>query len=67
MWSRSPDRTRGLICVQESPIHQNVKERIAAADERMTQPIFRALCNTSRVARNSTSEQVVDMESHGGS
>jgi nitronate monooxygenase len=57
--------TRFLATV-ESPIHQRIKDRIVAADERATQLIFRTMRNTSRVARNLVSEQVVDIERAGG-
>jgi NAD(P)H-dependent flavin oxidoreductase YrpB (nitropropane dioxygenase family) len=55
-----------FLCTAESPIHQRVKEQIVANDERATQLIFRTLRNTSRVARNAVSEQVVEIERRGG-
>jgi NAD(P)H-dependent flavin oxidoreductase YrpB (nitropropane dioxygenase family) len=51
--------TRFMATV-ESGIHDNVKERIVEADERATQLIFRQLRNTSRVADNSVSREVVE-------
>ena len=54
-----------FMCTKESPIHQNVKERIVANDERETELIFRTMRNTSRVARNAISKQVVAMEKEG--
>ena len=54
-----------FMCTKESPIHQLVKERIVANDERETELIFRTMRNTSRVARNAVSRQVVEMEKEG--
>jgi NAD(P)H-dependent flavin oxidoreductase YrpB (nitropropane dioxygenase family) len=54
-----------FMCTKESPIHQLVKERIVANDERETDLIFRTMRNTSRVARNAVSKQVVAMEKEG--
>jgi len=55
-----------FMCTVESPIHQRVKEQIVANDERATDLILRTLRNTSRVARNSVSQQVVAIERKGG-
>jgi NAD(P)H-dependent flavin oxidoreductase YrpB (nitropropane dioxygenase family) len=54
-----------FMCTKESPIHQLVKERIVANDERETELIFRTMRNTSRVARNAISTKVVQMEKEG--
>jgi NADH:quinone reductase (non-electrogenic) len=54
-----------FMCTKESPIHQLIKEKIVANDERETELIFRTMCNTSRVARNAVSTQVVAMEKQG--
>jgi len=51
-----------FMCTQESPVHENVKQRIVDNDERGTQLIMRTLRNTSRVQRNSISQQVVEIE-----
>jgi nitronate monooxygenase len=51
-----------FMCTAESPIHQKVKEQIVANDERATDLIFRTLRNTSRVARNAVSREVVAIE-----
>jgi NAD(P)H-dependent flavin oxidoreductase YrpB (nitropropane dioxygenase family) len=55
-----------FMCTVESPIHQNVKEQIVANDERSTELILRTLRNTSRVAKNAISQEVVAIESAGG-
>jgi NADH:quinone reductase (non-electrogenic) len=54
-----------FMCTRESPIHQLIKEKIVANDERETELIFRTMRNTSRVARNAVSTQVVAMEKQG--
>jgi nitronate monooxygenase len=54
-----------FMCTKESQIHQLVKERIVANDERETELIFRTMRNTSRVARNAISTKVVAMEKAG--
>jgi len=55
-----------FLCTQESPIHPKIKDQIVAQDERQTQLIFRTMRNTSRVARNAVSEEVVRIEREGG-
>lgn len=50
----------------ESPIHQDIKEKIVAQTERDTELIFRPLRNTSRVASNEVSREVVRILSEGG-
>lgn len=55
-----------FMCTVESPIHQRIKEQIVANDERATELIFRTLRNTSRVASNTVSREVVAIESRGG-
>jgi nitronate monooxygenase len=55
-----------FVCTAEAPVHQRVKERLVAADERETDLIFRTLRNTARVARNDVSRQVLEIESQGG-
>lgn len=54
-----------FLCTVESPIHDNVKQAIVAADEHSTDLILRSMRNTSRVARNSISQQVRELEAHG--
>jgi NADH:quinone reductase (non-electrogenic) len=55
-----------FLCTVESPIHERIKEQIVAQDEHATELIFRQLGNTSRVARNTISEEVVGIEKGGG-
>ncbi len=54
-----------FMCTKESPIHQNIKEQIVANSERDTDLIFRTLRNTSRVAKNAVSQEVVSIEGRG--
>ena len=54
-----------FLCTAESPIHDTIKRQIVANDERGTELIFRTLRNTSRVARNSVSKEVVRRERNG--
>ena len=45
----------------EAPIHDHVKQLLVQNDERGTNLIFRTLKNTGRVAKNSVSDQVVEI------
>lgn len=45
----------------EAPIHDNIKQFIVANDERATNLIFRRFKNTGRVAKNTISDQVVEI------
>jgi len=54
-----------FMATKEAPIHDHVKEQIVANDERSTELIFRTMRNTSRVAKNAISTQVVAMEREG--
>ncbi|WP_063041532.1 NAD(P)H-dependent flavin oxidoreductase [Nocardia pseudovaccinii] len=55
-----------FMCTVESPIHPKIKEQIVEASELDTQLIFRQLRNTMRAAKNSVSEEVVDILGRGG-
>jgi NADH:quinone reductase (non-electrogenic) len=54
-----------FMATKESPIHENVKQQMVINDERATDLIFRTMRNTSRVARNAISQQVVELERQG--
>jgi nitronate monooxygenase len=54
-----------FMATKESPIHENIKQQMVANDERATDLIFRTMRNTSRVARNAISQQVVELERGG--
>ena len=55
-----------FLCTREAPVHERVKERIVASDERATDLIFRTMRNTARFARNKVSAEVIEIERGGG-
>jgi nitronate monooxygenase len=46
---------------QEAPIHEKIKQYYLNQDERSTNLIFRKFRNTTRVAKNSISDLVVEL------
>lgn len=56
-----------FMCTVESPIHENIKRQIVENDERATNLIFRTMRNTSRVAKNAVSDEVISLERGGAS
>jgi NAD(P)H-dependent flavin oxidoreductase YrpB (nitropropane dioxygenase family) len=54
-----------FMCTVESPIHQNIKEKIVASTEQDTIHIFRTLHNTARVYKNKVALEVVAIEKRG--
>lgn len=50
----------------QSPIHQNIKDKIVASTESDTVHIFRTLHNTARVFKNKVSLEVVALERRPG-
>lgn len=50
-----------FCATHEAEIHDAVKQRIVASDERDTRLIFRKFRNTARVGRNAVSEAVVEI------
>jgi nitronate monooxygenase len=50
-----------FLATQECGIHDNVKQKILASDERDTNLIFRRLRNTARVGKNAVSDEVVEI------
>ncbi|GJE96538.1 nitronate monooxygenase [Phanerochaete sordida] len=55
-----------FMCTVESPIHQNIKDKIVASSETDTVHIFRTLRNTARVFKNPVSTEVVALERRPG-
>ncbi|GAA3456536.1 NAD(P)H-dependent flavin oxidoreductase [Dactylosporangium matsuzakiense] len=55
-----------FMCTVEAPVHDNVKRRIVESSELETTLIFRTLRNTSRVAVNAVSNEVVEILRQGG-
>ncbi len=49
-------------CTQESPYHQNFKQKIVDSSETDTALIFKTLHNTARVFKNSVAEEVMKLE-----
>lgn len=56
-----------FMATTEAPIHENVKRQIVANDERATNVIFRKFNNTGRVAKNSISDEILEIERTEGS
>ncbi len=54
-----------FMATKESSIHENVKQQMVENTERSTDLIFRTLRNTARVAKNTVSQEVVEIESKG--
>lgn len=54
-----------FMATKEAPIHDSVKQRLVANDERQTDLIFRTMHNTARVGRNAISQKVVEIEKEG--
>ncbi|MDE2457664.1 MAG: nitronate monooxygenase [Rhodospirillales bacterium] len=54
-----------FCATKEAPIHDAFKQALVANDERATDLILRAYRNTARVARNSISQQVREIEASG--
>ncbi|KAF8631794.1 hypothetical protein AX17_005009 [Amanita inopinata Kibby_2008] len=55
-----------FMCTVESPIHQNIKDKMVASTERDTIHIFRTLHNTARVYKNKVAMEVVKIERRPG-
>ncbi|UVE18720.1 nitronate monooxygenase [Pseudomonas sp. LS44] len=55
-----------FCATQEAPIHDNIKQALVTASERDTNLVLRTLKNTSRVLKNTTSDEVVSIERKGG-
>jgi nitronate monooxygenase len=50
-----------FLTTRECGVHDNVKQKILASDERDTNLIFRKLRNTARVGKNPVSDEVVEI------
>jgi nitronate monooxygenase len=51
-----------FMATTEAPIHENVKQQIVANDERATSIVFRKFHNSARVARNSITDQILEIQ-----
>lgn len=56
-----------FVATREAPVHDSVKQRIVAHDERATNVIFRKFRNTARVAKNAVSDTVMEIEARQAS
>jgi len=54
-----------FCATREAPLHENFKARMIEHDERSTNLVFRTMHNTARVAKNSVSDEVVQLERSG--
>ncbi|MGX4688091.1 NAD(P)H-dependent flavin oxidoreductase [Streptomyces sp. JNUCC 63] len=55
-----------FVATTEAPVHQAVKEQIVANTERDTVVVFRKFRNSARVARNSVSEEILEISAREG-
>jgi nitronate monooxygenase len=55
-----------FLATAEAPIHDNMKQKLVESTERETALIFRTMRNTARVFKNKIAEEVVEIESQGG-
>lgn len=51
-----------FMATKESPVHENVKQAMVAADERGTQLVYRKFRNTARIYKNSVAEEIHEIE-----
>ena len=54
-----------FCATQEAPIHDNFKQEMVGADELSTNLLYRSYRNTSRVAKNSVSNEALRLEREG--
>lgn len=54
-----------FCATQEAPIHENFKQAMVEGDERNTDIMLRSYRNSSRVARNKISQEVLRLEAEG--
>ncbi|MFT4124707.1 MAG: nitronate monooxygenase [Gordonia sp. (in: high G+C Gram-positive bacteria)] len=55
-----------FLCTQESPVHADIKRIIVGNTERDTRLIMRQLRNSMRVAKNTVSDEVIEILDKGG-
>jgi len=55
-----------FVATVESTVHENVKAQIVANDERMTNVVFQKFANSARVAKNSVSDEIIEIEKRDG-
>ena len=55
-----------LLLAEETPLHPDIKQKLAKASELDTRLVLRSIGNTHRVWDNKTSQDVAEIESKGG-
>ncbi len=55
-----------FLATQEAGVHDNMKSKLVDSSERDTALIFRTMRNTARVFKNEVAEEVMKIESEGG-
>jgi NAD(P)H-dependent flavin oxidoreductase YrpB (nitropropane dioxygenase family) len=55
-----------FVATREAPVHPHVKQQIVDNDERSTLIVFRKFHNSARVARNSVSLEILEIEERPG-
>jgi NADH:quinone reductase (non-electrogenic) len=55
-----------FVATDEAPVHEDVKRQIVANSEHDTDLVFRSFRNTARVARNTVSQRIREIESRPG-
>jgi NAD(P)H-dependent flavin oxidoreductase YrpB (nitropropane dioxygenase family) len=66
LWASAVNMGTRFVTTTEAPVHENVKRQIVANDERASQVVLREFHDTARVARNSVSEQIVEISRRPG-
>ena len=56
-----------FVATVESPVHENIKQQIVENTERSTNVIFRKFRNSARVAKNSVSDEIIEIQNQEGS
>lgn len=55
-----------FVATAEAPVHDNVKRQIVANSERSTNVIFRKFRNSARVAKNTISDEIIEIQNREG-
>lgn len=55
-----------FVATVESPVHENIKQQIVENTERSTNVIFRKFRNSARVAKNSVSDEIIEIQNQDG-
>lgn len=55
-----------FVATTEAPVHENIKRQIVENSERSTNVVFRKFRNSARVAKNSVSDEILEIERQEG-